>query len=705
MSELRFNRLVSIVAASASALLASTSSTAAESRPAATDKDVVELDRLVVSETQATLAPTNVDAAEAAVGNISGGASLIRLDEVAQGRVSNTADALKFQSGVYAQSSDGGEATKISIRGSGLVRGAINFNGGIQVLLDGQPLSSLSGIPYESNEPLVANYIQVLRGANAFDYGPLSLGGTINYVTKTGYDEAPFQARLEAGSFGYFKGQVSSGYVAGPFDYYVSATRYEQEGYRDNSEADSTRFIFNAGYRFNDNVTTRFNYRFAKQNQETPGFLGWNVLQSDPTSSQFANVRERKNTGSNTVSNNTVFQIDADSRLEVGVQYKDYPVDNSLGSPAPILWSFSDISASVRYFQDHELFGRENKATLALLTMKQLTAEAYGLNGAGVNTYLTDYDALDVILLASNDLAVTDKLWLTTGIAAASQSREVDLVRPFTDNLKEDYFNLAPRVGLRYELNPKVQLYANVSQSVEAPTTLSYTRNNGANIPFAFLDVEEQTATTVEFGTRGESGRFKWDLSYYHAWVRNELLSVVIDPVLLTTATSNAEPTRHQGIEAALDTELWTSATASDAKGSRPERVVFRQVFTWSDFYYEGDSSSKLPGIPSNFYQADLTYEHSSGFYIGANIESSFSSYPVDFANSIYVPSYTIFGAKIGYTSPSRRWDIFFEARNLADERYAAAVSTVFNAGGNKNQPVYSPGVGRNFAGGVNFRF
>ena len=41
-----------------------------------------------------------------------------------------------------------------------------------------------------------------------------------------------------------------------------------------------------------------------------------------------------------------------------------------------------------------------------------------------------------------------------------------------------------------------------------------------------FTPLEPQQAWTAEIGSRGESGRFGWELSLYHSWVRNELLDV-----------------------------------------------------------------------------------------------------------------------------------------------------------------------------------
>ena len=51
----------------------------------------------------------------------------------------------------------------------------------------------------------------------------------------TGYDADPFAVRLEGGSYGYFRGQISGGGVAGPFDYIGSVMGRYRDGFREHS--------------------------------------------------------------------------------------------------------------------------------------------------------------------------------------------------------------------------------------------------------------------------------------------------------------------------------------------------------------------------------------------------------------------------------------------------------------------------------------
>lgn len=107
--------------------------------------------------------------------------------------------------------------------------------------------------------------------------------------------------------------------------------------------------------------------------------------------------------------------------------------------------------------------------------------------------------------------------------------------------------------------------------------------------------------------------------------------------------------------------------------------------------------------MPKHIYQAELKYQHPSGFYAGVDVRTA-SSTPVDYANSFYAPSYTVWGAKFGYEEPGQRWQVFLDLRNLTDEDYATAVLPTYNARGNDAAALY---VGDGFGAftGVAFRF
>jgi len=143
-------------------------------------------------------------------------------------------DLLAGVPGLTLQSETGFEITKYSSRGSGILSGDEPI--GVIFLLDGFPFNQGDGeINPEDFSMGSIKYAEVFRGANAFKYGAITLGGAVNLASKTGYDADPFEMRLEGGSFGFGRAEVSSGGVEGPVDYFVSITGRIRDGYRGHS--------------------------------------------------------------------------------------------------------------------------------------------------------------------------------------------------------------------------------------------------------------------------------------------------------------------------------------------------------------------------------------------------------------------------------------------------------------------------------------
>src|SRR3546814_8042977 len=104
-------------------------------------------------------------------------------------------------------------------------------------------------------DPSSYRYVEVFKGGNALRFGANALGGAINLVTPTGRDASAFDGRIDVGSFGYVKGQASTGGVSGPLDYFATVSAQRIDGYRDHSDGDAIRGNLNIG----DRKSTRLN--------------------------------------------------------------------------------------------------------------------------------------------------------------------------------------------------------------------------------------------------------------------------------------------------------------------------------------------------------------------------------------------------------------------------------------------------------------
>ncbi|WP_317662509.1 TonB-dependent receptor family protein [Pseudomonas sp. KU43P] len=672
---------------------------AAFSAGPATAAPSVELGQLLINDE----AQSELEDARERLKAIPGASNLVDMQRVEQGRIASNQDVLAYQPGVFAQSA-GNDGIKLSIRGSGINRAPGAHGSGVYTMFDGLPLTGPGGTPYELFEPLWLSRAEVLRGANGFDQGALALGGAINYVTHTGYDAAPLQVRYEVGSRGYQHRHVSSGQVLGDLDYYVALTDSQYDGYQAHSSGSAKGIAANFGYRFNPNLETRFYLRYRETENDLAGRLTKQQIKHDPRAANAAYLARddsRPQPGSTWVGNKTTFYLEDDARVEAGLVYHDYPMDLREG-PMRLKVAYTDVSGTLNYLRRDTLFGHESKTTVGWRTTKHLPnsgASQFARSGGenfGARTRDFSYQGSDTVLHAGNDLELIPDLWLTTGLAMIYTRRESDVSYPATGGkVSQHDWDYAPRLGLRYDISPQLQVYGNLSRSVEPPHPWALIWS--APVSTQPIEMQNQTATTLELGARGDALLGRWDLTWYYSQVRHELLAVEIVPGVLPKEF-NASPTVHQGVEAGLDSTLW--------ERSGTGRLSLRQAYTFSDFHYRDDDQfgdNRLPGIPMHYYQAELRYDWPSGFYAGVNTQMA-SKVQVDYANSYHADAYALLGARLGWNSPKQDWQTWLDLRNLTNERYAATVTPGYDDGG-KDIARSTPGEGLGVYAGVSYSF
>ncbi|MCL9799979.1 TonB-dependent receptor plug domain-containing protein, partial [Pseudomonas sp. AKS31] len=396
--------------------------------PALAETQGLELGQVLISADAQSTSDASVEEAKTRLEQVPGGSNVVDMRQPLQGRVASNQDVLAYQPGVYAQSA-GNEGVKISVRGSGINRAPGAHASGLYTMLDGLPLTGPGGTPYELLEPLWVDHVEVLRGANGFDRGSLALGGAIDYVSHTGYTAPKLQVRYATGSHGYQQRQVSSGQVLGDFDYYVSLTDSNADGYQDHTASESKGVIANFGYRFNPNLETRFYIRYRETDNDLAGRVTKHSIEHSPRAanpSYVARDDSRKQPGSTFIGNKTTWYIDDDSSIQTGLVYHDYPMDLREG-PNRLKVAYTDVSGTFDYKRRDTIFGMESRSNVGLRVTKHLPNDgasefvriptvpntASYVPGTLMRNFT--YQGSDTVLHFGNDLEIADDLWLTTG--------------------------------------------------------------------------------------------------------------------------------------------------------------------------------------------------------------------------------------------------------------------------------------------------
>src|SRR5699024_782863 len=110
--------------------------------------------------------------------------------------------------------------------------------------------------------------------------------------TPGGRNADDFQARLDGGSFGWFRAQASSGVVVDDLDAFITASAQRQDEFRDHSSGDSQRLIPNLGWRLSERVETRFYLSGLRARQELPGSLTREQALERPEQAAAVNVAD-----------------------------------------------------------------------------------------------------------------------------------------------------------------------------------------------------------------------------------------------------------------------------------------------------------------------------------------------------------------------------------------------------------------------------
>lgn len=615
---------------------------------------------------------------------------------VKAGPASTIKDVLGLVPGVIVQTRWGPDA-RVSIRGSGLSRGY--GNRGVNMFMDGIPINTSDGLfDLFEIDPTAYRYTEVFKGANALRYGSNALGGAVNFVTPTGRDASRVEGRVDVGSFGQLKGQASTGAAQGPWDYFITGSAERWDGYREHSDGHQERASGNVGYQFSPTAETRFYVNANTWRSHLPGEVTKDAALRSPRTadSEFVRQDQQRNIDSLRLANKTTL-LYGPTTVEFGV----FAVQRHVMHPIYQWLDFrvKDYGGFARATDDRSIGGFRNR----------LIVGANLHNGTIDNEQFVNLTGAVKGPLASSNVDTSrnlsfyaeDSFFVRRDIALVAGAQLQHAVRDRRDRFLSDgdqsgrrsYDDISPKVGIVWDIDPAWQAFANVSRSAEVP---SFDANSFATPSSSNLDA--QTATTYEIGTRGQRKDFTWDLAFYRAQIKNELQCLTTSPYSPCSVV-NADRTVHQGVEAGLGFNLLGSFIKPG------DGLWLNAVYTYNDFRFDGDArygNNRLPGVPPHQLRTELLYRHPSGFYAGPNIDWVRGFY-ADNDNRLKVDSYRLLNFRVGYGAPSAGWSGYLEARNLLDKRYIS--STIVAGTATAESALFNPGTGRSVHAGVQFKW
>ncbi len=673
---------------------------------ATADTSVQRLETIEVTVTRTAEPLSRVPAAVAVVGerDLRRGQATVGLDE-----------ALNNIPGVYvANRYNFSLDQRLSIRGFG---SRANFGTrGVKILLDGVPQTLPDGQSQLTNVEFGAlERIEVLRGASSSLYGNAS-GGVISLHSE-GADPGPFSqyARVEGGSFGFFKWQTRTSGRRGSASGVLSVSRTLWDGFRQRSEADLR--LLNASVNVDVAERTRIGFRFFGADNpkaQNPGALTPAEFAANPDSAAAGNIR--RNADKDVQQYQLALTLrhgDASGNsYDLALFGLKRDLENPLAAPPP-----QGPGATVgTYVQIDRLVGGARASATRVLGR---SAFAPRLSAGADLQYLRD----DRRNFRSNAGAPTDSTYVD------QQERVLEL-GPFVQLNWSPVAELVLSAGGRYdriEFDVTDRFFADGDDDSGERTLDSWNGNLGASwfvseavVPYANVSTAFETPTTTELANRPDGGGgFNQELGPQRAWnyeigVRGRVgriveysasgfITRVSDAIVQFSEVGgraffrNAGKTHNDGVELGL--------SVSPLPQLRLNAAYTYADYTFADYsFLDGTETvvldgNRLPGVPKHFARLGVRSEPGYGFAVDIDHTLSSSIFAND-ANTFEIADW---GA--GVTNLRVSWNgemgsavvrPFAGVNNLFDKAYVGSV-TINGFDGLANAPrVIEPAPGIN---------
>ncbi len=606
-------------------------------------------------------------------------------------------DALSKIPGVIAQTRYGTSDVRLMIRGYGS-RGAGDRSNsgtsrGVRVLIDGFPETEPDGrTALDELDLATAEAVEVIRSNASSLYGNAA-GGVINVITAPTATTPVLEVQPIFGSFGLsrYAARTSAPIGSGNGVAYANFTNTSFEGWREHSS--SRRALVNAGAvgRVGDRTQLGLYVNAVNNLMHIPGPLTQAQVDANPDQANPTYITRNER------------RYNRIGRLGVTVKH-DLNESSSLSSMVFVNPKYLQRSERntfrdfTRYHVGGNLIARKSFASGASRQSFTLGIDEAYQDGAilfytlspttGRGTTLTDNKgegANNFGAFIQDEWMVSEKLSLLLGARydKIMYNYRSFLAAPPVRQDSKNFSRVTPKLGINWLLSPTQSLYANLGGGIEAPAGNETDPTPGA--PPALLNplLDPIRSTTIEVGTKsrpslaGKSFALGYDVAIYNIAVQNEIVPYNGGRYYLSAAEA-----RRQGVELGLNAEassgLFANAAITLANNKYLDYVVDSAVIFPTDPTKVGKtadySDNKVVGLPDAMANIEVGMDFANTFRVKFGVENS-GEYFANDANTVEVPSYTVFNATAELRKPIRAasgWGIsgFVSVRNLTDKRY-----------------------------------
>lgn len=641
-----------------------------------------------------------------------GAVSFVTEEDLALRQPRSTEEALRSVPGVTVKPEE--ESAIVANIG---VRGLSSADYKTLILEDGVPIAPGlfvgNGRYYNPRVQRMAS-IEVLKGAASLRYGPSTIGGVINYITKDPEDGAALS--LRSGSFNTHEASLEIGGSSPSQEAKFGAvvTHVQSDGFMDKGY-EMTDVMIKAGMAVGENQWVSVKYTDYK-NDANISYRGLFLQAYRDGATYNPAPDDYFLTGRRSIDVNHEWQISETANLKTLIfgseTYRDYwryAADNAASVTAG-RWVYNDtlngnnrsfdrIGLDSRLNLQHQLFGIANESEVGVRIMNEsmddmtIAATRATPRSGTVNKDVVD-TADSVAVHAQNRFLITDSLAFIAGVRAEHYEQGRNDKRA-TGNNQADTSNteILPGLGLTYQINSGLQLFSSIYKA------FSPALNGDALSGLQDQRLDAERSINVELGLRGSQNQFAYELALFRMDFDNQIIPANSNSDFQVT---NGGKTLHQGLEAAFAWEIGagfsvnTNATYIPDAEFDGDRLDASGNITTPD----GNRISYVPELVANLgleYQVArlrtaLNLHHTSEQYTDV-----LNTKPITESTSGFftgeIDSYTLLDLNAVYEI-NKVVTLYGSVKNLTDERYIASL----------RQGIYV-GTERSFEAGVKVKF
>ena len=434
--------------------------------------------------------------------------------------------------------------------------------------------------------------IQVIRGAASLQYGT-QFGGLVNFVTKKPTENQEIVFRNTVGSYGLYTNFTSLSNTHGKFSYYTYVNYKKGDGFRPNSEFESTNVFAHLGYKINDKSKLSAEVTVLKYLAQQAGGLTDRMFNEDPLQSNRArnwfqvkwflyNLKWEHAFSDKTNFSFNFFGLDA-SRDALGFRTNRVSQVDSNEERDLIKGTFKNFGFESRLVSDYTLFDKKSTFLIGTKFYKANNTNMQGPGSDGKDAdfkmYLDEFPDyprqsdskfpnLNVSLFGENIIYINDKLSITPGFRLEYINTKRDEIikdintdaagNVIDENLRDEEetnertFALLG-LGASYKLNNTTEFYGNISQNYRSVT---FSDISTANPAFEISpDISDENGFTIDAGFRGNyKNFFSYDANVFGLFYNDRINIYTRDDGKAERA--NIGDARILGVESLIDFNL-----------------------------------------------------------------------------------------------------------------------------------------------------